>query len=204
MFGRGALFIAVIAMAVAIPYFLTDQESGPGQRLARIRDSMFELEDPNGQPIPSASPVPARQSRRRDATGAVIPRTTGVMPSPSSMAGSARPAGSASWSPSAGAVPGTSQFASQPPQDGSQLRHFSDLFRFDITPEWVVQNWPRVSSQLAEFSFSGLRVPVVSGTSIHDLAGSLTYYFDSQQRLQRTSQVFQWLLLGPRPERHAS
>jgi hypothetical protein len=72
---------------------------------------------------------------------------------------------------------------------GPQVQHVGDLFRFNITPDWVVQNWPRVSSQLAEFSYTGLRVPVVSGTGIQDLAGSMTYYFDSQQVLQRMAFV---------------
>ena len=61
----------------------------------------------------------------------------------------------------------------------------SQFLRFDITPQWIVARWPRVSTDLANLDFEGLRVPLVSGTRIDDLAGSLTYYFDKYQRVQR-------------------
>jgi hypothetical protein len=48
-----------------------------------------------------------------------------------------------------------------------------------------MNNWRRVSTRLAEFDLEGLRVPLVTGTDPHDMVGSLTYYFDARQILQR-------------------
>jgi hypothetical protein len=63
-----------------------------------------------------------------------------------------------------------------------------EILRFDLDPRWIMQRWPRVSS-VAGFSsagrYDGLRVPLVTGTNAYDLAGSLTYYFDKNQQMQR-------------------
>jgi hypothetical protein len=61
------------------------------------------------------------------------------------------------------------------------------VFDFGITPAWVLGRWPRVSTRLADIELLGYRVPLVSGTRPDDLAGSLTYYFNSQQELERIS-----------------
>jgi hypothetical protein len=59
--------------------------------------------------------------------------------------------------------------------------------RFEATPQWVLQRWPRVSTVRAADELTGLRVPLVTGTQLDDLSGSLTYYFDKDQRVQRLS-----------------
>mgnify|MGYP006966871329 CR=1 FL=1 len=59
------------------------------------------------------------------------------------------------------------------------------LFRFDVSPRWVTERWSRVSTIRAEPGWEGLRVPLVTGTKVDDLAGSLTYYFDSQHQVRR-------------------
>lgn len=69
--------------------------------------------------------------------------------------------------------------------EGVPVADFGELFRFDITPDWVTQRWSRVTTVAAENGWQGLRVPVVTGTQVDDLAGSLTYYFDSLNSLQR-------------------
>ncbi|MCG8587007.1 MAG: hypothetical protein MI757_20060 [Pirellulales bacterium] len=72
-----------------------------------------------------------------------------------------------------------------PTRQASQpLKQFFD---FGITKGWVRGRWKRVSTQLSSLELQGYRVPLVTGTAVDDLAGSLTYYFDSQQRLQRIS-----------------
>ena len=60
-----------------------------------------------------------------------------------------------------------------------------DVLRFDLSPRWIMERWPRVSSVPSDGQFDGLRVPLVTGTGAHDLAGSLTYYFDKSQQMQR-------------------
>jgi hypothetical protein len=61
----------------------------------------------------------------------------------------------------------------------------ADVFNFDITIDWVMRQWPRVSTGLAHMQMQGYRVPLVTGTAPTDLAGSLTYYFNSRQQVQR-------------------
>jgi hypothetical protein len=60
-----------------------------------------------------------------------------------------------------------------------------EAFRFDITPQSVTSRWPRVSTVLGEPNQLGMRVAFASGTQPHDVAGSLTYYFDDHHQLQR-------------------
>jgi hypothetical protein len=59
------------------------------------------------------------------------------------------------------------------------------VLRFDVTVEWVLRHWPRVSTGLPHLQLQGYRVPVVTGTRATDLAGSLTYYFNAAQQAQR-------------------
>jgi hypothetical protein len=61
------------------------------------------------------------------------------------------------------------------------------LLRFDATPEWVSRNWSRATTRLAELDLQGWRVPVTIGTNPEDLVGSITYYFDARDQLQRIS-----------------
>ena len=68
---------------------------------------------------------------------------------------------------------------------GAPVRELHEVIRFDISPSWVTARWPRVTTTLSETGMEGLRVPVVTGTRIDDLAGSLTYYFDHHHRVQR-------------------
>ena len=74
---------------------------------------------------------------------------------------------------------------SQPALTGTDITDFREVLRFDITPQWVPQRFARVSTVLADMSLDGLRVPIVTGTSVGDVAGTLTYYFDRYQQLQR-------------------
>jgi hypothetical protein len=64
-------------------------------------------------------------------------------------------------------------------------RSLDEVFRFDVDSGWVIAHWPRVSAGLAELQLQGYRVPLVSGTSPGDLAGALTYYFNTRQQVQR-------------------
>lgn len=70
---------------------------------------------------------------------------------------------------------------------GPACADFSEVFRADITPQWVTQRWPRVSTVTAELGLEGLRVPLVSGTRIDDVAGTLTYYFNQYHQVQRVA-----------------
>lgn len=56
---------------------------------------------------------------------------------------------------------------------------------FDATPAWVAQNWPRVTTRLPASEYHGVRVPLVTGNELDDVAGSLSFYFDANSRVQR-------------------
>jgi hypothetical protein len=73
----------------------------------------------------------------------------------------------------------------KPGLEGASVRNLTDVLNFNVTPGWVMQRWPRVSTGLAHLQLQGYRVPLVTGTAESDLAGSLTYYFNAQQQVQR-------------------
>lgn len=64
---------------------------------------------------------------------------------------------------------------------------FEGILRFDISPRWVMQYWPHVSTTRTDGPLDGLRVPVITGTDPQDAVGALTYYFDAQRQVQRIS-----------------
>jgi len=87
------------------------------------------------------------------------------------------------------ATPGVGKIAAGQPRTASSgettVVPFEQALRWELTPAWVMSTWPRVTTQLAELDLQGYRMPLVSGTTETDVAGSLTYYFDSRQRLER-------------------
>jgi hypothetical protein len=87
--------------------------------------------------------------------------------------------------------PGGAAMSALPPRprqlEGSGARDLAEVIQFDGTPAWVMGRWPRVTAGLAEMDLLGYRVPLVTGTGTDDLAGSLTYYFDKNQRVARIS-----------------
>jgi hypothetical protein len=82
-------------------------------------------------------------------------------------------------------VPGASLFPTPTPLEGTPNFSLGDVLRMDVSREWVYQQWPRKSTALAELDLYGVRVPLVTGTQLHDLAGSLTYYFGMDGRVKR-------------------
>lgn len=85
--------------------------------------------------------------------------------------------------------PGSLIYSSPVPLEGAQFRSLGEVLRFDVTKEWVYRNWARKSTGLADPELFGVRVPFVTGTGMSDLAGSLTYYFNSQGQVQHISFV---------------
>lgn len=71
------------------------------------------------------------------------------------------------------------------PLMAAPVQDFGEIFRFDLTPEHILQRWPKVMTVSAETELQGLRVPLVTGPNPDDLVGSLTYYFDPRRNVQR-------------------
>jgi hypothetical protein len=73
------------------------------------------------------------------------------------------------------------------PGEPVRYHRIQDVFRFDVSKEWVYQNWDRKSTGLADPELFGIRVALVTGTGRSDLAGSLTYLFDAEGRVAHIS-----------------
>lgn len=83
-------------------------------------------------------------------------------------------------------VPTLEQLGAQPQQLGGGMVHdLREVLRFDIHPNWLPQRFSRVTTVLSNVQYDGLRVPLITGTRPSDLAGTLTYYFDPGQSLQK-------------------
>ena len=74
-----------------------------------------------------------------------------------------------------------------PSLGGGTVNDLRDVMRFDVTPDWVLQRFSRVTTVLADTRLEGMRVPIVTGTRPDDIAGTLSYYFDGNGRLQRVT-----------------
>jgi hypothetical protein len=101
--------------------------------------------------------------------------------------GSGGAAATAASQPSNAAAPLATPAGPTPsaPADATPMPSLAEVLRFDVTTSWVMHRWPRVSTGLPHLQLQGYRVPLVTGTSVADLAGSLTYYFNSQQQVER-------------------
>jgi hypothetical protein len=72
----------------------------------------------------------------------------------------------------------------QTPGGRTHYSAIQQVFRFDLSREWIYQNWDRKSTGLGDPSMYGIRVPLVTGTGMTDLAGSLTYDFNAQGQVE--------------------
>jgi hypothetical protein len=83
--------------------------------------------------------------------------------------------------------PNATLFPTKTPLEGDPNYSLADVLRLDVSKEWVYQRWPRKSTALSDLDQFGVRVPLVTGTQLYDLAGSLTYFFGPNGRVQRIS-----------------
>ncbi len=72
-----------------------------------------------------------------------------------------------------------------------------EIFRFDLTADQVLHTWPVVTTTTNQPDLRGYRVPLVTGGRADSLAGSLTYFFNNDQQLQRI--VFHGTSGDPKP-----
>jgi hypothetical protein len=75
--------------------------------------------------------------------------------------------------------PGSLIYASPAPLEGAKIQAVDQVLRFDVTKDWVYRTWSRKSTGPTDVGLFAVRVPLVSGTHVGALAGSLTYYFNS-------------------------
>jgi len=83
--------------------------------------------------------------------------------------------------------PGATLYPIETPLEGFATVSLHEVFNMNVSKEWVYQRWARKSTALSELGLFGVRVPLVTGTQLHDLAGSLTYFFGRDGRVSRIS-----------------
>ena len=83
--------------------------------------------------------------------------------------------------------PGSLVSSNTVPLEGTQFHSVEQVLRFDITKEWVYQNWSRKSTGPTDVGLFAVRVPVVTGTHLAAIAGSLTYFFNSYGQVEHIS-----------------
>jgi hypothetical protein len=71
------------------------------------------------------------------------------------------------------------------PSELAPVKNLDDVLDFQITPPWVLGNWPNVTTGLRSGGLFGYRVPLVTDTTEQGITGSLTYYFTPSQQLER-------------------
>lgn len=81
--------------------------------------------------------------------------------------------------------PNAQLYASPAPLEGPVGYPLDQVLRWDIDKNWVYRHWARKSTGLGDPDLFGVRVPLVTGYGMTDIAGSLSYYFDRQGVLQR-------------------
>jgi hypothetical protein len=87
--------------------------------------------------------------------------------------------------PSGVAPAGTPSAA--PRLDGAQFTSVAQVLRFDVTKEWVYRNWSRKTTAPTDVGLVSVRVPLVMGTQMSALAGSLTYFFNAEGQVEHIS-----------------
>lgn len=85
--------------------------------------------------------------------------------------------------------PGSHLYTSPAPLEGIPATSLAEVLRFDVSKEWVYSRWARKSTGLADPELFGIRVPLVSGTRLTDVAGSLTYYFSATGQVEKITLV---------------
>jgi hypothetical protein len=65
------------------------------------------------------------------------------------------------------------------------IMSLAEVLRFDVTPDFVMARFPRVSTLLSDTQLDGMRAPLITGSTPSDLAGTVTYYFDRYKQLKR-------------------
>jgi hypothetical protein len=89
--------------------------------------------------------------------------------------------------PLAPLIQGPPMSVSRVPLNGVQFSSVDQVLRFDVSKEWVCQNWERKSTGPTDVGLVSIRVPLVMKPQLYALAGSLTYFFNGQGQVEHIS-----------------
>lgn len=176
MVGRPLMLASLLGASIGVPYVVSKTSTPTTPSVATASPSSAA----------ATTPAPSAWST------AGVPATPSTTPPPL-LTQAANFFNSGATAPASTAYPSTSTPAPLVPLGGpaavSPMRYHTlqEVLRFDVSKEWVYQNWERKSTGLADPQMFGIRVPLVTGTQRTDLAGSLTYQFDAQGQVQHIS-----------------
>jgi hypothetical protein len=84
-------------------------------------------------------------------------------------------------------IPGSPMTAGRVALSGTQFTSIDQVLRFDVSKEWVYQNWDRKSTGPTDVGLFSVRVPLAMAPQLYALAGSLTYFFNAQGQVEHIS-----------------
>ncbi len=168
MTGRPLMLASLLGASIGVPYVVSNTTQGPSV----------------GNPQPAAAtPAPASSWPSIHSSGETSPPPP--LMSPGTFEARSPVARTISYPTTA--TPAGSGFENLAANPGMRYHTIQEVFRFDVSKEWVYQNWDRKSTGLGDPELFGIRVALVTGTKMTDLAGALTYLFDSQGQVRHIS-----------------
>ena len=171
MYGKALFALVLVVIGAVLPYLLSDDKW-----LAKLESVVPNK--PSGSAVDDASDN--ELNVKTTTSGKVVSLSTPfVSTNPSKQDGESGRIASASLTPKNTALEKLSL-----PSNGSNIP-LTHLLSFNVTPEWVSSNWNRISTRVGELDLRGWRVPYYRYESSDDFAGSVTYYFDRERRVQR-------------------
>lgn len=164
MYGRAFLFVALVVLGAVLPYLLADDVW-----MVSFQEFWESVVD------------------RSATTEDVLSTAKQLEVDPTWFGAAPTRGGNDKGSGSTGTIPSSPRETNSPTPRwfGPAGARLEPLLRFDITPEWVTNQWSRVTTQLSDLDLNGWRVPIAMGSNPRNLAGSISYYFDTQRRVQR-------------------
>lgn len=186
MYGKRLFFVVIVVLGAVVPYLLMDTtwlakletlwerpttlaESPATHRASETGALISDKPDATSK---MTSLVSGRDARERD-----VQPIDDKQPDPTGIPQSAE------VEDQRGLINGGRQ-VDLPRLSGPPGVQLEQLLSFHVTPEWISQNWSRVTTRLADLDLHGWRVPIALDNH-GGLYGSVTYYFDQQRRLQR-------------------
>jgi Family of unknown function (DUF6690) len=169
MAARPLMLATLLGASIGVPYYVSRSSQGPEQAPASAtqpatgdNSSWSSWFKPETSTNPSFPPPPLMSSATATSAAQPVYPTTAT---PAALAG----------------------LENIRPGEPVRYHRIQDVFRFDVSKEWVYQNWDRKSTGLGDPGLFGIRVALVTGTERGDLAGALTYLFDENSQLQHIS-----------------
>lgn len=198
--GKRLWIIPALASALGAPFVMFDEATMQTvrERVSGLSSESVSVSSADGSggysrvTLPESRPWPTdvagQLQHRRIASTAIVSGDLESLPGTyESQAYQSTNAGSSGALASLANGPGMTAAYATPARPGDGPMPFDQIVRFDLTPASITQNWSRVTTTQSEHFLLGMRVAVVTGPEISDLAGSMTYYFDEQDQLQRIS-----------------